>query len=130
MTPELLELKKEIIDGMYSFMKYGGADDENDPEYDPEYDAGYTQKHIDQCSKIIDEFFSALANIPNLKKNESILKSVKAAVVKLNKLNDKCDSSIIETDQREQLCELIITAANHAGLESNVDDVTEEWREW
>ncbi len=130
MTPELLELKKEIIDGMVSFMKFGGADDENDPEYDPEYDAGYTQKHIDQCSKIIDEFFSALKNTPDLKKNESILKTVKATVVKLNKLNDKCDGSIIETDQREQLCELIITAAKHAGIESNEDDITEEWREW
>ena len=130
MTPELVELKKAIIDGMFSFMKYGGADDENDPEYDPEYDAGYTQRHIDQCSRIIDEFFGALANIPNLTRNESILKAVKAAVVKLNKLNEKYDGSIIETDQREQLCELIITAAKHAGLNSDVDDVTEEWREW
>ena len=36
----------------------------------------------------------------------------------------------IETDQREQLCALIITAANRAGLVSGVYDITEEWREW
>ena len=58
------------------------------------------------------------------------MKAVKTAVVKLNKLNDRCDGSLIETDQREQLCELIITAARGAGLSSDKYDITEEWREW
>jgi hypothetical protein len=40
------------------------------------------------------------------------------------------DGLLIETDQREQLCELIIAAAQRAGLVSDVYDITEEWREW
>jgi hypothetical protein len=31
---------------------------------------------------------------------------------------------VIETDQRELLCCLIILAANNAGLEPNEDDIT------
>jgi len=47
-----------------------------------------------------------------------------------NKLNGECDYSLIETDQREDLCELITSAADHAGLESSVYDIIEEWRDW
>lgn len=129
MTPKLMKLKKKTLDGMIDYMKYGGADDENDPEYDPEFDAGYTQKHVDQCSKIIDDLFDSLKAVSGAKRQESIMKAVKTAVVKLNKLNDKCDGGLIETDQREDFCELIISAAKQAGLESD-DDITEEWREW
>jgi hypothetical protein len=40
------------------------------------------------------------------------------------------DGCFIETDQREQLCPLIIAAAKRAGLVSDVNDITEGWREW
>jgi len=130
MTPELLELKKKAIDEMVSYMKYGAADSEDDPEYDPDFDAGYTQKHVDRCSKIIDEFFASLQAVANRNRNAGILKAVKVTVGKLNTLNDRCDGGLIETDQREDLCALINRAAKQAGLESDQDDVTEEWREW
>jgi hypothetical protein len=58
------------------------------------------------------------------------MKAVKTAVVKLNRLNEQCYGCLIETDQREQLCELIISAAKRAGLVSTVYDITEEWRDW
>jgi hypothetical protein len=45
-------------------------------------------------------------------------------------LNEQCDGSMIETDQREQLCELLITAASNAGLVSTQYDITEKWRDW
>jgi hypothetical protein len=130
MNQEILELKRKAIDGMVDYMKYGGAEDENDPEYDPEFDAGYTQKHVDRCQAIIDEFLDSLEKAPEAQKNEYILAAAKKIVLKLNKLNEKCDFSLIGTDQREDLCELIISAARHAGLESSVYDITEEWRDW
>ena len=108
----------------------GGAESETDPDFDPDFDAEYTQVDIDRCAKIIDGFLASLEDIPKGKEHGSILKAVKAAVTKLNKLNDRCDGTLIETDQREQLCELIITAAKRAGLVSSVYDITEEWREW
>jgi hypothetical protein len=54
---------------------------------------------------------------------------VKRVVLKLNKLNASCDGALIETDQREDLCELIQTAAKSAGLNSD-QDATVSWREW
>ena len=127
---DILRLRKAVLDGMVSYMKYGGAESEADPDYDPHFDAGYEQADIDRCARIIDGLLAALEDVPRGKKNEAILKAVKAAVVKLNRLNDRCDGSLIETDQREQLCALIIAAANRAGLVSDVYDITEEWREW
>jgi hypothetical protein len=128
MTPKLNKLKQTMLHGMTDYMKFGGAEDENDPEYDPDFDAGYSQKHIDQCSKIIEEFFSSLAAVSEVDR-KSIMKAIKSTVVKLNKLNEKCDGCLIETDQREYLCELINSAVKQAGLKSD-DDLTEEWREW
>jgi hypothetical protein len=51
------------------------------------------------------------------------------AVPALNELNDRCDGCLIETDQREQLCDILIAAAKNAGLDSD-EDITEAWREW
>jgi predicted transcriptional regulator len=115
---------------MVSYMKHGGAVDECDPDFDPDFDAGYTQADVDRCARIVDDLLAALERAPAEKKQEFILKAMKSAVVKLNKLNDRCDGQLIETDQREQLCELMITAAQRAGLVSTVYDITEEWREW
>ena len=63
------------------------------------------------------------------KENAFTMKAVNAAVVKLNTLNDRCDGVLIETDQHEQLCALIIAAAQRAGLVSEEYDITAEWRE-
>lgn len=130
MRQEILKLKQKIIDGMVSYMKYGGADDESDQEYDPEFDSGYTQKHVNRCSVIIDEFLALLEKPPDAQKNKYIMTAAKKAVLKLNKLNEECDGSLIETDQREDICKLINSAARQAGLKPSTDDITEEWREW
>jgi hypothetical protein len=130
LDPVILELKNNAINAMASYIKFGVADHENDPDYDPEFEAGYTQKHIDLCSAIIDEFLVSLDRSPETRKNEYIMKSVKKAVLALNDLNEECNGDLIETAEREDLCELINVAAGHAGLESNEDDITEEWRHW
>ena len=127
---DVLRLRKASLDDMVSYMKYGAAESGTDPDFDPDFDAGYTQADIDRCAKILDEFLSSLEGVPRGEKNDSILKAVKTVVVKLNKLNERCDGLLIETDQREQLCALIIAATKRAGLVSSVHDITEEWREW
>ncbi len=134
MTPDQLsvlsELKEKTIEGMVSFMKYGAAENENDPDYDPAYDAGYAQKHVDKCAKIIDVYLDALKRMAGPADSKMILNEAKKAVLNLNKLNEQCDGRLIETDQREQLCELIFTASRFAGLPPDGVDFTEEWREW
>jgi hypothetical protein len=130
MNQEILEVKQDLIDDVTEYMKYGGAVDENDSEYDPEFDAGYTRKHIDRCSEIIDDFLASLEKTPKSQKNKYIIAAAKKTILRLNKLNEECDNSLIETDQREDLAELINLAARQAGLESSADDITYEWREW
>ncbi|MGZ8218599.1 hypothetical protein [Methylomagnum sp.] len=130
MNREIAELKQSLIKDMTDYMNFGGAEDERDPDYDPDFDAGYTQEHIDRCGEIIDHHLSALAKAPDAGRHQYIMNAVKAAVLELNKLNEECEGGLIETDQREQLCELITVAANQAGLVSDEEDITGEWREW
>jgi hypothetical protein len=147
--PELLALKQELIDTMTDYMKFGGAEDEDDPDFDPDFDAGYTQADIDRCAEILDTLLEALTTASEAYasspahddedeadgeetelRDESIMQAVKEAVLDLNALNEACEGGLIETDQREQLCDLIITAATQAGLDTDGQDITEEWREW
>ena len=46
----------------------------------------------------------------------------------LNDLNEELDYALIETVEREAICELIQTAAVDCGLQDVPDDVTEDWR--
>ncbi|WP_167356145.1 hypothetical protein [Chryseobacterium jejuense] len=55
---------------------------------------------------------------------------VKSTVLKLNNLNEKCDYSLIETNEREQIAEIIILAGYEMGYNASDEDGTEEWREW
>jgi hypothetical protein len=130
MNQEILEVKRALIDDMIEYMKYGGAVDENDPEYNSDFDAGYTQEHVDRCSEIIDDFLTSLEKAPEAQKNEYIIDAVKKTILRLNELNEECDGDLILTGQREYLGKLINLAARDAGLESNVYDITYEWREW
>ncbi len=85
---------------MVSYMRYGAAEIENHPDYDPTFDAGYSQEHVDRCSKIVDTYLDAVGAMRET-----------------------------GADQREQICRLMITAAKYAGLTLD-GDFTEEWREW
>lgn len=56
------------------------------------------------------------------------------AVIALNDLNDDTDGSLIETDEREELCDLF----NKIGLAAGIDvekygdgeGLESEWRDW
>ena len=62
--------------------------------------------------------------------DEEIMNQVKELVLALNDLNEKTDYSLIETDAREAIWEIIQTSAIDCGLKEYGDDITEEWREW
>ncbi|KAF1066784.1 MULTISPECIES: hypothetical protein [unclassified Variovorax] len=129
MTPELQALKDKTLASMVDYMR----NDEEDADHDPEFDPGYTQAEVDRCAEIVDEYLATLAAIDEAseaKRDAAILAAVERVVLQLNRLNEDSEGSLIETDQREDLCELIIAAASHAGLETEGEDITEEWREW
>jgi hypothetical protein len=120
-NPALKHACQELVDGMASYM----AGDATEPDFD----AGYSQAEIDQCAVILDTYFAALAAIDHPGNARQIMAATERAVLALNELNDRCDGCMIETDQREQLCDILIAAAKNAGLDSD-DDITEAWREW
>ena len=87
----------------------------------------YTEKDVEKCVKLIDSFLTDLSESDN---KESGMKIVEGIVLKLNELNEKCEYELIETDQREQLAEIINLAGHLKGYNEKNDDITEEWREW
>ena len=122
-------MKTGAIEYMRHYMKYGGCEGEDDPEYDPAFDAGYTEEHLQACERILDQYLQALSRVANPARDTQIMEAVKTVVLDLAELNLSCEESLIETEEREQICAFIRAAATHAGLDRQ-GDITEEWREW
>ena len=98
-------------------------------EYLKEYrkDAGYKKKDIKQVGEILKKYYEQVAQAEN--NNEKILMALKNVVLSLNEINEKTDYCLIETDQREDLCEFISKVAESCGFDMS-NDPTYEWREW
>ena len=92
-------------------------------------DCGFTQKDIAKCEALILEYLVALESITE-PANKEIMKHVKKLVLALNKLNEKTDYCLLETEERESIWEIIQNSAVERGLTNPEDDITEEWREW
>lgn len=116
---EFVMLKGQIVDGMIEYMELDGA-----------ADAGYSNEAVDKCAILLERYLEEVLSPAIYGNSKKIMKVVQAAVIALNELNAACDHSLIETDQREQIGELIISAAVNAGLKTDGNDITEEWREW
>jgi hypothetical protein len=127
MNDEIRSLQRTLTDGMVGYMNAGRSDED---DVDSSFEAGYSQEHIDRCNLILESFFGDLSQISGVDRNTEIMEAVKAAVEALNDLNDEAGYSLIETDQRELLCEIIIAAARESGLQTETYDTTEGWREW
>lgn len=127
MSLESLKGNKDVLKSMVDYLY---RDFETDELKDEMNDVGYTQEDIDECGAILDRYIDRLIALKEPRSNEQILACVETVVKDLNLLNERCNGSLIETDQREELVPFIIDAAILAGLETDEEDVTEEWREW
>jgi len=116
---ELEKKKSKLITGMRDYMN----------DEDEDFDPGYTEADIQKCDKILMEFLDNLQKLRRDATQPEILAFVKIVVLELNKLNESVGHGLIETGQREDLCDYILYAASHSGLKT-AEDVTEEWREW
>lgn len=92
-------------------------------------DCDYSKKEVKKCERLLLKYLDRLSKLSN-PTDELIMKQVKNLVLALNKLNDKTDYSLIETDAREEICQIIQYSAVECGLSPSIEDVTEEWREW
>ena len=94
-----------------------------------EEDCEFSKKDVQKCEVILTQYLESLAVLSS-PTDKDIMKCVKKAVLALNKLNEKTDYALLETEERENIWELIQTSAVECGLQDPADDITEEWREW
>lgn len=112
--------KKKVKENVISVMLGYMSEDE---------DCGYSKKDVKTCERLLLEYLDKLGNLSN-PTDEVIMEQVKKVVLALNKLNDKTDCSLIETDAREEIWLIIQGSAIECGLTPYTEDITEEWREW
>ena len=93
----------------------------------------YTSENCGRTKAVFDTLISQLIRIgENAPENEK-LALFKTAVLALNALNEEIDD-LIETGEREDLCDLIdhitIAAGLMPGKYGDGDGLADEWREW
>ena len=110
------QVKETVVSAMLDYM----SEDE---------DCGYSKRDVKKCERILLKYLDKLSKLKT-PTDEVIMEQVKRVVLDLNKLNDKTDYCLIETDARESIWQIIQDSAVECGLSPSVEDVTEEWREW
>lgn len=117
-TKQVNELEAQLLEGMRFFREAVAADG---------VEPDYSEADIGQCGAILDAY---LAKVRTAREGDVafVMAAVEEAVVALNELSERCES-LIETEQREQICELIRHSAAAVGV-GDGEDLTEEWREW
>ncbi|MEN8816898.1 MAG: hypothetical protein ABF274_08530 [Nonlabens sp.] len=110
---EIKRSLKNLEKGMMEYMEPG--------------ETAYTGTDVTKCMTLMHNFLDKMSKSDF---NEDDSKKVKDIVLSLNELNEKCDHELIETDQREQLADIIILAGYLKGNNGRNEDITEEWRDW
>lgn len=118
-TDRFHALKDSILEGMRDYMHVLTEDGD---------EADYSEADIQRCGAILQAFMTRVA-AAEAGDSAEVMDAVKQAVLDLNALNERCADSLIETDQRERICELIMSSAAAAGV-GDGEDITEAWREW
>jgi hypothetical protein len=93
----------------------------------------YTEEACAAFARIFDTLIERLISLGEAASESDKLESFHQAVVALNELNES-DESLIETDEREQICELCNVIAVAAGMKpedyGDGEGPASEWRDW
>jgi hypothetical protein len=93
----------------------------------------YTPEACSAFAAVIDMLIAELGQVGNDAAESVKLAAFERAVIALNRLNE-ADESLIETGEREDLCELINSIAMAAGLDPSKygdgEGPASEWRDW
>ncbi|NGM65427.1 hypothetical protein [Sphingobacterium sp. SGR-19] len=95
--------------------------------YMKEAEPSYGHDDVNKCVDILKEYLQKISESKSKVEGEEIVEST---VISMNRLNEKCDYGLIETGEREQIADIIISAAADKGYTTLEEDITEEWREW
>jgi len=93
----------------------------------------YTAKSCAAFTEVFDQLIAGLVDLGEQATEQAKLDLIKNAVEKLNALNED-DESLIETGEREDLCELVNLVASACGLDpsryGDGEGPASEWRDW
>lgn len=110
---EIKEIYTRLEEGMIDFI-------------DPGLTA-YDNTDVKSCMNLISNY---LSKIEKVNSKDEAMQIVEKTVLALNDLNEKCEYELIETNQREDIAEIIIIAGYLKGFNGRDEDITEDWREW
>jgi hypothetical protein len=93
----------------------------------------YTQENCDKAQAVFDKLIEELIFVGQSVDEKDKVEIFKRAILSLNKLNDEVDG-LIETGEREDLCELIdqisIAADMNPKNYGDGEGIADQWREW
>lgn len=112
-------VKTELLEGMVQYMEEM-IDDGDYP--------GYDQEDVDTLAGLLDQYQVQVGALAT-GQTEAVMAQIQQLVEQIDSLNESNDG-MIETEQRELLCEFILAVAADRGVGDGSDDLTEEWREW
>ncbi|WP_040508052.1 hypothetical protein [Leptospira wolffii] len=110
---ELMIIINSLLDGMNEYMQSGNA--------------SYTIKDVEETKRILIVHYNQVKFAKSRKEANIITRNT---VEELNRLNERTEYSLIETSQRELICEFIIKSGVFFGFNKPNEDITEEWRKW
>jgi len=94
----------------------------------------YTPDNCEAAEAILDDLISDLEDLGEEAPEPKKMKKFEKAVVALNELNDQTEGALIETGEREELCELFNQIAIQAGIDpekyGDGEGPASEWRDW
>lgn len=94
----------------------------------------YTEENCMAAQAILDDLIDGLIQLGDGAPETQKVEQFRIAVEALNELNEETDHVLIETGEREELCELLdaITVAANLNPEDYADGegIADEWRDW
>jgi hypothetical protein len=94
----------------------------------------YTEENCEAAKRIMDTLLSDLIALGEDAREEDKMHKFQVAVEALNTLNDETDGSLIETGEREELCDLFCVVAEKADIDpkkyGDGEGPASEWRDW
>ena len=93
----------------------------------------YTPENCDKAQAVLDNLINQLVSLGENASETDKVELFKNAILQLNDLNDSI-RGLIETGEREDLCELIDLITVASGLDpedyGDGEGIADEWREW
>jgi len=94
----------------------------------------YTEENCTAAQTIIDGLIDRLIQLGDTASEAQKVEEFRIAVEALNELNEEIDDALIETGEREELCELLDAITVAAGLNpedyGDGEGIADEWRDW